>query len=276
MGNTCKGTYKQNVQDLINILVDEGITPVFSYIPPAFDSDTPSTSERNMLIQEYNSVIQNELTNRELGPDLFNYFLNESQQRISLYSDSLHFNGLGYTIIGHLWEHYINGGTTLPARDQLPLVLEDICVQYNSSSCQYPLTYKQDYMQIGNPYYIDEDYEVLSIPSILNGGIWIKTANADSNNSKGNYLSFSIDRDVEVYLAYDSAATNLPSWLDSYTDIGLEINTTNPNAPSMKLYQKIFVYGIDSTEDGKIKFRGNMADGASDVSANYSIIIKEM
>ena len=275
-GKECKGTYKENVQNLIDTLQSVGIKPVFALIPPAFNSETPLLSSRNELIQEYNTVIRDELVNHELGPDLFTYFLNDSQNRISMFIDSLHFNGLGYAIVGHLWEHYINNGSALPSRNQLPLVLESICVRTNSSSCQDPLTYKQDYMQIGNPLYIDTTHEVTSIPEILNMGIWIRAAVADSNNSRKDYLSFSVDRDIEIYIAYDSSATALPEWLNEFTDTNLEISTTNESASSLHLYKKVFTYGVDTNVDGVIELGGNMATDSVNSNTNYTVIIKTL
>ena len=277
-GAGCNGTFKQNVQNLIDVLNVAGITPVIALTPPIFDSVTPLTSVRNVALQAYNSVILTELSNRVIGPDLYTYFLSAAQNRESLYSDDLHFNGYGYKIVAHLWEHYINGGTSLPNRSVLPLVLEDICLRLTVASCESPLLYNQNYMQVGNQYYVDVDYEIVSIPSILNEGIWIQTADADKSNSRDDYLTFTIDRDVDVYVAYDSAATSLPDWMISigFVDTSVDVNVTNSSAPVLRLYKKTFLYSVDTPLDGSIQLGGNSAVGAAGAAANYLVIVKDL
>jgi len=273
-GAACNGTYKENVQNLINTLTAAGVTPVISLVPPTFGSSTPLTDSRNLLTQDYNSVLLNELSIPATGPDLYSYFLSASQNRISLFADSLHFNGLGYVIVARLWEHYLNGATSLPTRAQLPIVLEDICVRLTSTACQDPLQYKQDLMQTGNPYYVDASFDVQSIPAILDGGIWIKTADADSANIRSDYLTFTVDRNVDVYVAYDSTAT-VPTWLAGFTDTGLNVTVSNPAAPTMRLYTKNYIFGVDTPADGSIQLGGNLASGAAGANANYVVIVKE-
>ena len=272
-GAACNGTYKENVQNLIDTLNSAGITPVIALIPPIMSTSNPLTSSSNQLIQEYNTVLKTELSIPQLGPDFFDYFLSASENRISMFSDQAHPNGLGYVIIAHLWEYYLNGGTTLPSRAQLPLVLEDICVRLTSTTCQNPLQYKQDLMQIGNPYYVDASYDVQSIPTILDGGIWVRTANADSANTRSDYLTFTVDRNVDVYVAYDSTAT-IPTWLSSFTDTGVDITVSNSVAPTMRLYKKNFIFGVDTPADGSIQLGGNMASGAAGANANYIVVVK--
>ena len=273
-GAACNGTYKENMQAVINTLTAAGITPVISLIPPAFIMDAPLTDSRNLLIQEYNTVLLTELSIAAVGPDFFTYFLSVDENRVSMFADQLHFNGLGYMLMADLWEHYLNGGTTLPSRAQLPLVFEDICIRLTSTTCEAPLLYKQDLMQTGNPYYIDEAYDIQSIPSILDNGVWLKTADADKANTRSDYLTFTIDRNTDLYIAYDAAATALPSWLSGYTDTGQTLTVSNTMAPTMRLYKKSYQVGVDTPADGTIQLGGNLASGAAGADANYIVIIK--
>jgi len=275
-GASCNGTYKENIQNIIDTLNAASITPVIAYIPPVFKTDNPLTETRNVLTQEYNVVLATELSIQALGPDFYTYFLSADENRLSLFSDTLHFNGLGYVVMAHLWDHYLNGNTSLPSRGQLPLVLEDICVRIVSFDCQDPLQYKQDLMQLGNPYYIDESYEIQSIPSLLDGGVWLRTANSEKSNLRSDYLSFTVDRNVEVFVAYDASAIVLPPWFVGFTDTGLTITVSNPITPTMKLYKKTFVLGVDTLSDGTILLGGNISGGAIGVNSNYVVIIKSL
>lgn len=273
-GIACNGTYKENIQNIINTLQSAGVTPIIALIPPSFSSSTPLTSERNLLNQQYNSVLRNELSVPARGPDTFSYFLSANENRVSMFADTLHVNGLGYVILARLWEHYLNGGTSLPNRSQLPLVLEDICVRLSSTACQSPLQYKQDLMVAGNPYYTDTNFSIQSIPSILNGGLWVKTANTDKTITRSDYLGFTIDRNVDVYIAYDAKASSLPAWLGGYSYTGQTLAVSNPSAPAMKLYKKSYQLGVDTPANGTINLGGNLAGGGVGATANYVVIIK--
>ena len=103
----------------------------------------------------------------------------------------------------------------------------------------------------------------------------MNTSNSDSANTRTDYLTFTVDRNVDVYVAYDSAATTLPSWLLSeFIDTGLSINVSNSSAPLLRLYKKSFIYGVDTLVDGSIQLGGNLAGGAAGAGANYVVIVK--
>lgn len=268
LGNSDWGTYKHWAKLLIKKLRNAGVNPIFAQVPPALDGVDPANSKRNEVIQEYNEVIRDEL-GVEMGPDLYTYFLGAGENRVSLYEDSkLHFNGLAYDIVARLWEHYLTGGTDLPARIDLPLVLENICVRSDSLACQLPLTYKQDLMEVGSQYYIDNTAVIKSVPGRLKGGVWIRTANSDVNNTREDYLSFNVDRDVDVYIAYEGA--EIPDWMAGYVDEGVEFNI---GSTVMHLYKKSFSYQVDTSADGTIQLGGNLATGAVDAVTNYAVIV---
>jgi lysophospholipase L1-like esterase len=56
-GNSCTGSFKANMQALVNTLITKQITPIIARIPPTFGSSQVS---RNLVIQEYNQVIEQE------------------------------------------------------------------------------------------------------------------------------------------------------------------------------------------------------------------------
>ncbi len=256
-GTGCDGTFKGNMQALVDKIVAAGKTAVVGLVPAAFvGSSDPLTSQKNILIQEYNQVISSELTNIQVGPDFFSYFLTTTTNRRSLIGDKVHPNGLGMAVMAQLWNNAL-AGTSI-----VPFILEDLV-----PSTIEPFV-KQNLLIVGRRYYSDETYTLNSFPAELDGGIWIMTANADKANSTNNYLSFNVDRNVKVYIAYDSGATVLPDWLSgSFTPTGLQLSTTNPVVPAFDLYWADNV-------TGNVTLGGNIADGANAL-ANYIVIVVE-
>ena len=261
-GTACNGTYKGNVQTVINSLTSAGKTVYVALVPPAFGSGStiftdPLNSWRNVsYIQPYNDVIRYELTGRLLGPDLFGYFLSSTVNRFSLFSDTLHPNGLGHVVLATLWHNALN--PSAPAA--LPFVLDNL-----SRSTVAPYL-KQNLLELDDFYYVDGSYRLTSIPSVLANGRWIMTANADVGNTSSNYLTFNVDRPVTVYVAYDAGAASRPTWMGAFTDTGLSVGTTNPAGTSMRLYSRTY-------NAGSITLGGNLAAGASGADANYIAIV---
>ncbi len=256
-GSDCDGTYKQNMQLLVDKIVAAGKTAVVALVPPSWGASgtgppfpNPLDASKNLLIQEYNSVISSELQYIQTGVDFFSFFLSPIINRFSLFYDNFHPNGLGCAVMAKLWSNALTGNTAQP------FILDNLT----------PSNYKQNLIEIGDMYYIDASYTATSIPAALDGGIWIMTANADKNNSSVNYLSFSVDRNATVYVAYDAEATTLPDWLSSFTSTGLQFSTTNPAASTLNLYKE--TVGI-----GTVTLGGNLSGGAVGASSNYLVIV---
>ena len=94
-------------------------------------------------------------------------------------------------------------------------------------------------------------------------------ANADSTNTSGTYLSFTVDRAVDVYIAYDNGATLLPNWMTGFTNTGLLVSTTDPSTPDLRLYKKNF-------SAGAITLGGNLQGSATGANSNYVAIVVAM
>jgi hypothetical protein len=108
------------------------------------------------------------------------------------------------------------------------------------------------------PCYIDRSYKYSNVPSFLNGTTFIKTANDDKNRTDTNFLTFTANSNVTVYVAYDNRKTK-PAWLSTYTDTKSDITTD----VSFSIYQKNF-------SAGKIALGGNQAGGSM-----YTVMIIE-
>ncbi len=117
-----------------------------------------------------------------------------------------------------------------------------------------------DGLQDGAIVYTDRGYTFTTVPSSLQGATYIKTANDDKNLSGSSFLTFDVNQDVTVYIAYDDRISVKPSWLSLYTDIGDNIDT----GMQFSLYAKNF-------SAGTITLGGNEGGGNSSM---YSVIIQ--
>jgi lysophospholipase L1-like esterase len=226
----------------------------------------------------------------------------------SLYSDPLHPNGLGYRVMAVLWYNALNPSSPveLPfVLDDLKLSYSDSRIADTETwrrikrrmsnlserfwvapgeSDQSRLSGhaisqdraptherkfpQQNLLEPGNTYYNDADFTVTSIPPELADGRWIMTSNADRNSTKRTYVSFSVDRDVDVFVGYDVGAMRLPGWLGGFEETGLSVSTTNPSASSLKLFRKSYA-------PGSISLGGNLSGSAAGANANYVVVVVE-
>ncbi len=95
-------------------------------------------------------------------------------------------------------------------------------------------------LQNGERVYIDRSYTFKNIPGALAGSTYIKTANNDKNSSGNSFLTFTVDQPVTVYVAYDARLTSKPSWLNSFTDTGMSLVSSDT---TLDLYSKPFPAG---------------------------------
>lgn len=268
----------ENMQLLIDIILGYGKEPVVALVSPAFGasnsgppySPDPLSGDRNVLIQQYNWVIAGDdddppnppmLTGHTVGPDFFNHFLGSGVNRFSLFSDNVHPNALGMVVIAHLWHNFFTGGS------DFPFTVESLI----------PSNYKQNLLEEGDTYYIDQNYKLVNIPPELTGNdiVWIMTANGDKDNTSPDFLSYYIDNSAAVYVAYDPRASDPPDWLiNNFTSTGLVLEVTDPRTATLELYRSNIDLG-----PGMISMDGNKAEGADFPvgvdAANYIVIIKK-
>jgi lysophospholipase L1-like esterase len=263
-GTGCDGSFQRNMQDLIDRNLADGKEVWVAQAPPIFGSGgtpfaSPSSATVNTdYIQVYNSIIVNELTGIQIGPDFFTYYLGSGQNRFSLFSDFLHFNALGHKIAAYLWYNAMNPAATLP----LPFIVDNLAL-----STQAPFL-KQNLLEVGDNYYVDEDFRIHSIPDMLKDGVWIMTANADRGNTTSSYVSFDVDRSVTVYVAFDVGASSRPPWLADYTDSGQIIGVTDPSSPQLRVYSRSY-----PTTAGNITLGGNHEGADNGADSNYIVVV---
>lgn len=127
--------------------------------------------------------------------------------------------------------------------------------------------YKMAYLRVGDKYYIDREYTLTSIPSEMKGYLWIKTANDDRGAKDTNFLSFQLKDTADVYVAYDSRATNYPNWLTNHFHrIGKSIGVSE-YAQELDVWKKDIFTSV-------VTLGGNLAAGAEGAESMYSVIIQ--
>lgn len=174
--------------------------------------------------------------------------------RTFLFADNLHPNGLGHAIIAQLWYNVLVGDSTGTA--VVPFIAD-----FLSRS-----NYKLNLLEDGDEYLVDSAAELTSVPTSLQSAIWIMTAQSDSGNSSSDFLSFDLDRNATVYIAYDADAGGLPNWLNpatsAFTEVpGLQLTTTQTT-------YRIFSRPVSA---GTVTLGGNNAAGAAGASDMYLV-----
>ncbi len=103
------GTYKDNMQQIINKVKGARALPVLAKVPYAKDIEY---ANRNELILEYNEVIDELVVGNSIkvvSPDFYTYFKNHQDQIHSVnifdanHADNIHPNHDGYLAMAHIW-----------------------------------------------------------------------------------------------------------------------------------------------------------------------------
>ncbi|RYY34222.1 MAG: T9SS C-terminal target domain-containing protein [Sphingobacteriaceae bacterium] len=128
-------------------------------------------------------------------------------------------------------------------------------------------SYQVAQLNTGVVYYTDRTYKATSVPSSLTGAAFIKTANDDKLNTTTNLLSFTLNQNATVYVAYDPRGTSLPAWLTGWQKLTDKIGIDDPKISSFTLYSKDFAAG-------KVTLGGSKASPANGALCKYLVIAK--
>ena len=267
-GGGCDGTFAGYLQDVIDAGVAAGKAVVVARTPPRFGDPfqaphpDPGTHTQNLRIAEYNQVISSQLVNHSVGPDFYDFFLG-AENRFYLYQTNLHPNALGYLSMAQLHAQTLGTSTVQP------FFATDLCLRLMpAATCETPLLYKQNLIEPGDPLFIDTTGALTnSAPASLSGGRWVQTADADRNLSHADYLSFNLPGSATLFVAYDSAASSLPAWLDApnFSATGDSLITDHGSGTVFDLYSASYSAGL-------VTLGG--ADAASHgAAANYLVVI---
>jgi hypothetical protein len=75
--------------------------------------------------------------------------------------------------------------------------------------------------------YVDRKYSWRDLPAELPGLPYIQTANNDKSADGSDFLSFTVDRPVTVWVAYDVRLNRIPAWLSDWQTSGRRLKTTD-------------------------------------------------
>jgi hypothetical protein len=114
-------------------------------------------------------------------------------------------------------------------------------LEITSTAAASGKTYVWADLEVPRPVYIDRSYTYSTIPAKYDGLQYLQTANDDKAGTGSPFITFHVNQDVTVYVAY--AGSTLPSWLAGWTDTGDDLVTTDR---TLHLYSKDFAKGTVS------------------------------
>ena len=92
------GTFKDNMQQIIDRVIEDGKIPMLAKVPKAFGT----RDYLNPMLKEFNAVIDELVRENYIGvtsPDFYCHFENHPEEM----DDTLHPNGLGFISMAHIW-----------------------------------------------------------------------------------------------------------------------------------------------------------------------------
>jgi len=110
--------------------------------------------------------------------------------------------------------------------------------------------------------YGDRSDTFTTIPGKYLGATFIRTADDDALSTTADLLTFTVDKDVTVYVLHNDSYGTKPSWLSQFTDTTDNIVTTHG---TFSVYKKVL-------SAGTITLGGNTADGSGD-NGMYGVLL---
>ncbi len=123
------------------------------------------------------------------------------------------------------------------------------------------MSYPPPAFKPGRSVYIDRAYTFTTVPALVQGAAYIRTANDDKAATNTTFLSFTVNQPVSVYVAHGDRITTKPSWLNTFTDTGTNLVTSDAT----------FSLFVRSFPAGTITLGGNASGGCCSM---YSVIVK--
>ena len=251
--------------------IASGTSLRYTYVAP--DRTPPAVTGVILLDPEHVRLTFSETVDEASATDLANYAIAPSLRILSAHLDD---SGAGVVLVT---EAHTPGGTyTLTVQgirdranppNQMPGPVEASYTAPHFIQLRFLTSgdYEAMYLREGDPYYLDRDYRVESIPDSLRNALWILTAMRDKDNSDPVFLQFEVDETVSVYVAYDGRVQTFPTWLTSaFVRTSLAIQVSGP-ADSLTLWRRDFA-------PGRIALGGNRAEGAEGPRDMYIVLVQ--
>ena len=110
-------------------------------------------------------------------------------------------------------------------------------------------------LQVGSKVYVDRGYTYTHVPSLVQGGSYIQTANNDKAQNGNPFLTFTLDKPSLVYVAHDVRITSKPSWLSAFADTVESLVTSDT---TLQLFKKPYPAGLVELGDNGYSGVGSM------------------
>ena len=131
-----------------------------------------------------------------------------------------------------------------------------------------PSNYGLAPLTVGARYYVDRAYTLASFPSVLDGGVLVRTANDDKLARGEAFLSFRLARAAAIYVGFDRRVQRLPYWLDEWEAVDGRVQVEGDAMRFFELYRREFPVG-------RVELGGNSAAGADwgDEGMSHYIVV---
>jgi curli biogenesis system outer membrane secretion channel CsgG len=254
----------------------------FQYIYQTEDRRPPEVNSVTLTDLTHLLIVFNEPISQASAANVSNYRISDD---IQVFEARLADNGLevtlltsphqynkDYTIVILNIEDRSPATNTLTASPRITYFLVDNPNRNYSGlgvNGLYPARYVLDSLRVGDAYYIDRPYQITQIPTSKRGLLWIKTANDDRSSSAEQWLEFTLTREANVWVAFDSRAIQAPYWLkDNFTRTNEAIGVSE-SARKLTLWKAHYL-------PGRVVLGGTMAPGAqADVTLSMYIVLIE-
>lgn len=146
---------------------------------------------------------------------------------------------------------YIGGPTVANIRSALSVFHDENSIQIEEFTNRTwvlgeNILYDEDTWSNGSS--VNDGYRSIEIPNIIKNTPYIKTHIADNQNSDTSFLTFNVDTNIIIYLAFDNMSS-IPSWLSSWEELSFTLTTTH-STRDLILYSKKY-------NTGQITLNGN-------------------
>ena len=167
-------------------------------------------------------------------------------------------NGVSYTIGIRAEDQSGNEDTNTNTLTVTPSASADSTDSVDSGNSLDSAKFESATLANKMAYYTDRAYKLTDVPSDYLGLNAILTPNDGRNSTKASgYLTFVMQDEGMVYLAYDSRATSLPNWMDGFSATGERIYTSLSSQLYLVIFQKWYAAGAT------VNLGGNKATGFS-------------
>ncbi|HET7792932.1 MAG TPA: Ig-like domain-containing protein [Rhizobacter sp.] len=123
-----------------------------------------------------------------------------------------------------------------------PVTISNLSVKDTANAADWSI---QNSLQNGAVQYGDRTYAFTTVPSIVVGGRWIRTANDSKSFTADPTVTFNISQTADVYVAIDDRVGARP-WMTGWTNTGQKLVNNEGEPRSFTLFRKNFPAGAVS------------------------------